>query len=92
MLLDRLEGKKFDLISKDLVETLTFKDNHVSATLGVKNGPLTAPVLQCTVTSDNSLIIKGLFPIIWNNIEFGEGIITVQRNGEYAEYKILNTP
>lgn len=70
MLAEKLNGLKVVLDHEELVEVLQFGDDMISATLGVKDGPVTAPLLKYNVTSDNSLIIRGLFDIIWNNIEF----------------------
>ncbi len=92
MLERELEGLRAELESKDCVEVLSFNEGSVSATLGTKDGPVTAPILEYKITSDRSLIIYGLFKITWENIEFGSGSITVLRNGEKAVYRTSRRP
>lgn len=92
MLREKLKGLRAELESESNVEVLSFHEFSVSATLGTKDGPVTAPILEYKVTSSDSLVIEGLFPIIWENIEFGNGTISVVRNGEVATYNASKSP
>ena len=87
MLSEELKGLRAELESEDSLEVLCFHEGAVSATLGIKDGPVTAPILEYMITGDRSLIIEGLSPITWEDINFGDGSVTVMRNGEIAIYK-----
>ncbi len=87
MLEQELDGLRAELIDDESVEVFSFNGSSIAATLGTKSGPVTAPIVDYEVTGINSIIIRGLFPIIWENIEFNEGFIRVKRNGSNATYK-----
>lgn len=88
MLEEKLVGLRAELIDEESVEILCFGRSSVAATIGTKSGPVASPIIDYEITGDNLIIIGRLFPIIWENIEFGKGIITVDRNGKNAIYKI----
>jgi hypothetical protein len=88
MLNKKLDGLRAELADNDSVEVLSFNDGSITATLGVKNGPVTAPILEYKITGDNSLIIQGGFEITWENVEFSGKFINVVRNGKLAMYNI----
>jgi hypothetical protein len=92
MLSEELDGLRAELESKDTVEVFSFRENSILATLGTRDGPVTAPILEYKVTSNSSLIVQGKFPVIWENLEFSTGYITVQRNGKKATYKTSKSP
>lgn len=88
MLLDTLNGLTLKLIDDDIIEEWSFSEGLISATMGSINGPVTAPILKFNITGNDSLIIKGLFPIIWDKIEFSQRHVKVNRNSEPAVYEI----
>jgi len=88
MLNKKLDGLQAELVDNERVETLSFNGGSISATLGVKNGAVTAPILEYKITGESSLEISGIFSIKWENIEFEENRINVARNGEHVVYKI----
>ncbi len=87
MLCEKLNGLRVELESLDRVEIFSFRQGSVSAVFGSKDGPLVAPILSCRITGDSSLVIDGVTPINWENIEFGLEAISVMRNGVKSMYK-----
>ena len=87
MLEKELDGMRAELIDDESVEVFSFGGSSIAATFGSKSGPVAAPIIDYEVTGTNSIIIRGLFPIIWENIEFNVGYLKVKRNGCDVTYK-----
>ncbi|WP_226668054.1 hypothetical protein [Microbulbifer aggregans] len=90
MLKKDLQRCKFSVLDEKRVENFTFSGEIICATIGMKNGPVCAPVLKYEITGSDSLVIdKEDFNIQWTNIEFKGNTLSVVRNGVPTEYKIL---
>ncbi len=87
-LASQLNGLKVVLDHDELIEEFQFGDEFISATIGVKDGPVSSPLIKYEIINDDLLIIRGLFDIIWKNIVFNESSLLVIRNGEPSVYKI----
>lgn len=89
MLLSKFDGLTVSLLDEAEIEDFTFHGQSVSATLGSDGGPLCAPILAVTFTSDDSIIIQGQgIEILWRKIEIAENEIRVNRNGKPVIYAI----
>nr|WP_315490804.1 hypothetical protein [uncultured Rhodoferax sp.] len=52
-----VEGLKLELVSETAVEDFRFsKDGSVTATLGIKNGPVTGPILYWRIVGEDLII------------------------------------
>lgn len=75
---------KLDLKSELSVGQYNFHANgYVSATIGEKDGWITAPLYQYKLLSENSLEIFNVDGCVelWSNIKVESNIVHVQRNG-----------
>ena len=93
MLKNELEGLKLSIIDETSIEDLGFSGDSVIATIGTKDGPVCAPLLEYEITGNDSLVIdKESFNIQWSQIELKEDTIAVIRNGTPTEYKVISRP
>jgi hypothetical protein len=84
-----LEGLTVSLLDEVAIEDLSFHGNKASATLGTRDGPLCAPILEVLVTGPDSVQIKGQSVLIdWQGIKIGENEVQVVRNGRPSVYRI----
>lgn len=91
MLEQKLKGLRIELISDDVVSTYAFSnsDNYVSATIGVKNGPLAGLLYQYDIIDDASIIIYGdsSSSIKLEAMEFGLNELSLICNGNREIYR-----
>ncbi|WP_149981176.1 hypothetical protein [Pseudoalteromonas rhizosphaerae] len=89
MIKNKLEGLMLSIIDDTRIEDFCFTDNFVIATIGIKDGPIYAPVLDYEITGDESLIIdKDSFNIEWKQVVFEGNTISVIRNNKPALYRV----
>ncbi|MBF0274728.1 MAG: hypothetical protein HQK84_05805 [Nitrospinae bacterium] len=86
---NKLIGLTVSLIDERLIETFSFTSDHVSATIGTKDGAVCAPILSFDAVRPDSVRIYGEgFEILWEDIEIGPVCVSVRRNGVPVVYGI----
>lgn len=86
-----LIGHRLDIVSDTLIGSYCFHaDGHVAATLGMKDGPVAAPVFRYRVLSGDSIEIVHSAESIerWSGIRIEGGLLHVERNGRPTTFTL----
>ena len=85
-----LAGSQLVRLDDEAVEQLWFHlgDNGVAATLGTRNGPVCAPILQYTVTDDGKVQFSDHHSILftWESVELLDGVLIAKCNQRVHRY------
>ena len=85
--LSKIQGRRLSLIDDKVAENLYFRGCQVTATIGVKDGPLCGPILNLVSTRESSLEMRAEgVSISWENIRVKNDKVHVLRNDAEAVY------
>jgi len=94
MLEEKLKGLRAELVDDEFVTVYSFSNssNHLSAVIGIKDGPLAGPLYNYKVINESSILIDdgSSSPIKWESIEFAPNLLTVTCNGKKTTYQTNN--
>jgi hypothetical protein len=83
--------QRLELVSETAIETYWFTPTGAAlATLGERDGPVCAPVLQCNVLSSDSIELADGERVIatWTRIEIDGDVLRAECNGKTKVFRI----